>query len=136
MIAWWPGKIKAGSITEQTGHIVDFMATFIEMADATYPNKRNGETILPLEGKSLLSVFAEGKRSGHGYMAWEWSGNKAYREGDMKVVWDKLVKEWELYDLSTDRTESVNLAKSQPETTHRLIKAWHDWAARTGTRIR
>jgi arylsulfatase len=69
-------------------------------------------------------------------MAWEWSGNKAYREGDMKVVWDKLVKEWELYDLSTDRAESVNLAKSQPETTHRLIKAWHDWAARTGTRIR
>jgi len=136
MIAWWPGKVKAGSITEQTGHIVDFMATFIEMADATYPKKRNGEAILPLEGKSLLPVFNGGKRPGHGYMAWEWSGNKAYREGDMKVVWDKLVKEWELYDLSTDRTESVNLATSQPETTHRLVKAWHDWAARTGTRIR
>jgi len=136
MIAWWPGKVEANSITEEPGHIIDFMATFVEMAETKYPKKRNGESILPLEGKSLLPIFAGKKRRGHRYMAWEWSGNRAYREGDMKVVWDKLVKEWELYNLSTDRTESFNLAQSQPETTQRLVKAWHDWAEETGTRVR
>ncbi len=136
MIAWWPGNIEANTITEEPGHIVDFMATFLELAESTYPETRANESIIPNEGHSLLPIFRGKKRPGHDFMAWEWTGNRAYREGDVKAVWDKLVKEWELYDLSNDRTETNNLAKTQPETTKRLAQAWYDWANEMGVKIR
>jgi arylsulfatase A-like enzyme len=132
MIAWWPGNIKPNTITEAPGHIIDFMATFIELAEADYPESYNGEKILPLEGESLLPIFQGKQRKDHDYYAWEWSGNRAYREGDTKVVWDKLTKQWELFDLSTDRTEINDLADKQPERLKQLTTAWYEWARRTG----
>ena len=41
LIAHWPKGLKAkpGSITRQPGHLIDFMATFIDVAKATYPKK-------------------------------------------------------------------------------------------------
>ncbi len=134
MIAWWPGTIKKNTITEQPGHIIDFMATFIELADGEYPATYNNEPILPLEGKSLLPIFKGKQRPGHDYYAWEWAGNKAYRVDDMKAVYDILTGEWELYDLSTDRTEFNNLAASQPERLKQLKAAWMDWAKLTDSR--
>ena len=136
MIAWWPNQIEANTINEQPGHIIDFMATFIDMAGAKYPETYNGKDILPIEGKSMLPVFKGKQRQGHDFYAWEWTGNRAYRVGDMKAVWDKLVKQWELYDLSVDRTETVNLASTHPETTQRLAKAWTKWAKETGLTVK
>lgn len=134
MIAWWPGKIKADSLTDTPGHVIDFMATFIELAETEYPETYNGENILPLEGQSLLPVFRGEKRKGHDYYAWEWSGNRGYRQGNFKAVWDKLVNKWELYDLSTDRTETNDLADTHPMRLKRLTTAWYDWAKRTGAK--
>src|SRR3546814_993958 len=39
MIAFWPKGIKAekGSVTPQIGHVMDFMATVIDLAGAEYP---------------------------------------------------------------------------------------------------
>ena len=134
MIAWWPGKIEADTLTETPGHIIDFMATFIDIGKATYPKKQKGEKIIPLEGKSLMPIFEGKKRQGHDYYAWEWSGNKAYREGDTKAVWDKITNEWELFDLSTDRTETNNLAETHPERLKQLTTSWYEWAKRTGAK--
>jgi len=110
------------------------MATFIELAETEYPETYNGENILPLEGQSLLPVFRGEKRKGHDYYAWEWSGNRGYRQGNFKAVWDKLVNKWELYDLSTDRTETNDLADTHPMRLKRLTTAWYDWAKRTGAK--
>lgn len=132
MIAWWPGVIKKNTIERQPGHIIDFMATFIELAGATYPKEFNGERILPLEGRSLLPIFEGKKRLDHPYYAWEWSGNRAYRVGDWKVAWDKEFKEWELYDLSVDHTETNNLATAEPEKVKAMGAAWNKWATMTG----
>ena len=136
MIAWWPKQIEANTINEQPGHIIDFMATFIDMAGAKYPKTYNGQKILPLEGKSMLPVFQGKQRPGHDFYAWECTWNRAYRVGDMKAVWDKGVKEWELYDISVDRTENANLASARPETTERLAKAWTQWAKETGLKVK
>jgi arylsulfatase A-like enzyme len=134
MIAWWPGKIAANTLTESPGHIIDFMATFMDIGQASYPKTRSGKTIIPLEGKSLRPIFEGKPRQGHGYYAWEWAGNKAYREGDAKAVWDITMNEWELFDLSTDRTETNNLAESQPERLQKLTAAGDEWAKRTGAK--
>jgi len=131
-IAWWPGHVPKGSITKEVGHIIDFMPTFLELAGADYPENHNGKEIIPVEGKSLLKVLRGDKREGHGQLAWEWSGNRALRDGKWKVVWDKLDKTWSLFDLKADRTETFDLAATNPALAKRLAKDWFTWAKRTG----
>jgi arylsulfatase len=41
MIAYWPQGIKKG-ITPQTGHVMDFMTTCIDLAQTSYPKTYNG----------------------------------------------------------------------------------------------
>ena len=110
------------------------MPTFLELAGADYPEKHNGHDILPVEGKSLVKVLRGGTRKGHNQIAWEWSGNRALREGKWKAVWDKLEKKWSLFDLEADRTETTDLVAAHPEMAKRLANDWDSWARRTGLR--
>jgi arylsulfatase len=134
-IAWWPRQIKANSITKEVGHIIDFMPTFLELAGGKYPAKHKGNDILPVEGKSLLPILNGGKRGGHDQIAWQWSGNRALREGKWKLVWDKLDKRWSLFDLEADRTETNDLASANPKRVVRLKKDWFAWAMKCGFNI-
>tara|TARA_B100000902_G_scaffold399846_1_gene472966 strand:+ start:630 stop:2159 length:1530 start_codon:yes stop_codon:yes gene_type:complete len=131
-IAWWPGRVASGSITKEIGHIIDFMPTFLELGAGKYPNEFNGEKIIPVEGKSLVDVLYGKSRKGHSQLAWEWSGNRAIREGKWKLVWDKYDKNWGLFDMIADRTETTNLAQSKPKLVKRLASDWNDWAKRNG----
>ena len=124
-----------GKITREVGHIIDFMPTFLELAGGQYPKKHKGEKILPVEGKSLVAVLKGGERAGHDKLAWEWSGNRALREGKWKLVWDKLEKRWALFDLKADRTETNDLASANPERTMHMIRAWFAWAEKTGFKV-
>lgn len=129
-IAWWPGRVKADTITRQPAHIIDFLPTFLELAGGDFPKRRGGRDVLPVDGNSMLPILMGETREPHRQLAWEWSGNRALREGDMKVVWDSRIKQWELYDLARDRCETKDLAGARPELTERLSAAWFDWAKR------
>lgn len=131
-IAWWPGRVPRGGITGEVGHIIDFMPTFLELGDGSYPKEFKGNKILPVEGKSLVSVLRGQTRKGHKQLAWEWSGNRALREGKWKVVWDKADKRWALFDLVADRTETTDLAAKYPDLANRLAADWVAWAKRNG----
>ncbi len=131
MIARWPGKIRANTIERQPGHIIDFMATFIDMAGTTYPKVYKGQEIIPLEGKSLLPVLLGKERVPHEALIWHWAGNRAIRAGDWKAVWEKRQREWRLYDLATDQTETRNLAAAKPKLTRTLAGRWREWAEMT-----
>lgn len=87
LIAYWPAVVKQkGAITHQSGHVIDFMATFINVAGAEYPQTYNGNEILPVEGKSLLPVFQGQKREEHDFIFWEHEQNGAIRHGKWKLV--------------------------------------------------
>ena len=135
LIARWPGRIKAGSLNRAPAHIIDFMPTFLELAGTDYPEEYNGERILPCEGLSMVPLLEGKKRSGHDQLAWFWSGNRALRQGDWKLDWDTLVKKWELYDLSKDRCETVDLAGKMPERVESMKRAYFEWADKVGLRI-
>ena len=67
LVARWPAVIrKHGQITTQVGHVIDFMATCLDVAGTNYPTEFKGRKPLPMEGKSLLPVFAGPQRKGHG----------------------------------------------------------------------
>ena len=129
-IAWWPGEVPANSINRSPAHIIDLMPTFLELADTDYPTEYNGHKILPVEGISMTPLLQGKNRTGHEQLAWYWAGNRALRQGNWKLVWDKLnpEKQWELYDLSQDRCELNNLANSKPEQVASMSAAWFEWA--------
>ncbi len=61
LIAHWPAGIPAarnGKFEPQPGHVIDLMATCVDLAGAKYPAERNGQAILPMEGVSLRPAFA------------------------------------------------------------------------------
>ena len=132
LVAWWPGRIEANTVTHEVGHIIDFWPTFLELAGGTYPAMVEGEALLPLEGRSLVPVLQGEERDAHDRLCWHWAGNRAIRQGRWKAVWDKLVERWELYDLVADRTERRDLATEQPERVEAMASAWQSWAMETG----
>ena len=131
LVAVWPGKIDHGGITHQPGHIIDVMATCLNVAGVEYPDRFENRTLLPLEGKSLLPVFHGEPRKEHECLCWNVAGSRAVRMGQWKLVAAKG-KAWELYDLDADRTEMRDLAGENPERVKRLAAAYEGWARRAG----
>lgn len=130
----WPKKIPAASKSEQVGHIIDLLPTFLDVAGSTYPESHNGNRLIPVEGISLLpSLVAPDKTIGREQpLYWHWAKKRAVRKGDWKVVWEK--KNWELYNLAENRTETKDLAQMEPERTAEMADLWEAWADKTGVK--
>ena len=88
MITHWPAGLKAkpGSITRQPAHLIDFMATFIDVAAAKYPKQIAGRTIDPLMGKSLLPILQGKQRAPHETLYFHFGTDRALRQGPWKLV--------------------------------------------------
>jgi arylsulfatase A-like enzyme len=121
LIARGPG-VKQGAVRRDVGHVIDLTPTCLEYAGV----KRDD-----LEGRSLRAVFEGGQRAGHEAVYWEHQGHRAMRQGRWKLV-AEFGGAWELYDLEADRTETQNLAASQPERVRELERVWQAWADRVG----
>jgi arylsulfatase A-like enzyme len=131
-IAYWPSAIEQGNrLIHDTGHIIDVMATCLDVAGVDYPKTYNDNQITPLEGQSLLPLFQGQHRKGHDALYWEHEGNRAVRQGKWKLV-SRHPDRWELYDLEADRTELNNLAGGQPERVQEMTGMYERWAARCG----
>jgi len=130
LIAHWPrGISQPGRLAQQPGHLIDIMATCVDLAGAEYPARRDGSELWPLEGVSLSPVFRAEPLQRDQPIFWEHEGNRAVRAGKWKLV-AKENRPWELYDMQSDRTEMHNLAKEQRSLVAELAAQWDDWAAR------
>lgn len=145
LIAHWPAGIKAkpGSLQHEPGHLVDIMATCVEIAGAEYPKLHDGYYVKPMRGESLIPAFEKGERE-RGPIYWEHEGNRAVRKGDFKLV-SRHGQPWELYNMKYDRTELNNLIEQHPTLTTEMIamyeayartsnvKPWLSWREQTKT---
>lgn len=133
LIAYWPKGLKAkkGSVTSQPGHIIDIMATCLELAKTDYPKSYKSKEIIPLEGKSLVPIFKGEKRQGHDYLGFEHFNEKALIAKDgWKIVQPGKDKPWELYNLNEDRTELKDVSGKYPKQLSKMIKQYDEWAKR------
>ena len=136
LVVHWPKGIAArGEWRHQPGHVIDVFPTCLDVARADRPQEREGKSVLPLEGRSLVPAFAGGPIEREA-LYWEHEGNAAVRVGDMKLVRAGADGPWELYDLAADRTERHDLAAERPDDAARLAASWSDWARRTGAEPR
>ncbi len=130
LIAHWPAGIAAkNELRRQPGHVIDVMATVVDVAGAAYPKEFNGKPILPMEGRSLVPAFAD-RPIEREALYWEHEGNAAVRVGDLKLVRRGRDGPWELFDLKADRTEQHDLASARPEKIRELAALWQAWAER------
>ncbi|MDG1893739.1 MAG: arylsulfatase [Fuerstiella sp.] len=130
LIAHWPARIKRrGEVEHQPGHLIDIMATCVDIGAAEYPIEYGGQQITPLEGRSLMPAF-DGQEIDREAIYWEHEGNRAIRVGDWKLVARGGTGPWELYNILDDRAESKDLATAEPTRVRVLSAMWQKYAER------
>lgn len=135
LIAHWGGGIKRKNfINNMPCHIIDIMATCVDVAGVEYPKERRGVAVTPMEGISLRGSF-EREVAGDRHIYFYHFGNRAVRDNEWKLV-AKIGGDWELYNINDDRPELHNLRAEKPEIAERLAKAWDEWALRTGVVVK
>lgn len=132
LIAHWPlgiDKKLNGSFNRQPAHVIDIMATALEMTGLEYPQHFEGREILPMNGISLLPSFSGEKITRSEPIFFEHEGNRAVRDGDWKLV-SRFRGPWQLFNMREDRTETKDLFSLHPEIAQRMIVEYENWAQR------
>ena len=131
LIAHWPKGIAPqlrGKFEHQPAHLIDLMATCVDLGRAEYPKEANGQKIVPMQGVSLKPAFSGKKLGRENPIFWEHEGNRAIRIGKWKLVAKGANGAWELYDLNADRSELNDLSEKHQERTKEMADRWEAWA--------
>ncbi len=116
LVAMWPGRIPAGSVSELPSAFWDFLPTFADLTGQPLPVPTDGVSILPtLEGRP----GTQGERE---YLYWEFQGRQAVRLGKWKAYRTASDGAFELYDLEGDRGETSDVASEYPEVVMRITE--------------
>jgi len=124
-IMHWPKGLgcKKGAITRQRGHMVDIMATCIDLAGTKYPAEFEGKAIDPNEGTSLVPAIEGRSQDYDRPYYFNHAGTHAVIKGDWKIVREGRGK-WHLHNLAKEKTEITNLADKMPEKVQQLTALW------------
>jgi len=126
--AFWNGPgVKDDSVSEVPVSTIDFLPTLLELAGIPPPATQ------VIDGRSLLPI-RNGKNLERTDLFWHfpcYTGNakpsSAIRQGNWKLIEFFETGKPELYDLSSDPSESRNLANTNTEKTNLLLQTLHDW---------
>lgn len=125
LILHWPQGIQAkGELRHAPGHLVDLAPTFLDLAGVKPPAEWNGQPRPTWPGRSLVPFFPHRKPADHDPIYFRHTENRGLRVGDWKIVAAGKDAPWELYHLTEDRAESVNLADRHPEKLKELVDLW------------
>ena len=131
LLAHWPKGISAklrGKFEHQPAHLIDLMATCVDLAKADYPKEVKGEKIVPMQGVSLKPTFSGKAIKREDPIYWEHEGNRAIRIGKWKLVAKGSHGAWQLYDLKEDRSELNDLSEKHPQRAKEMADQWEAWA--------
>jgi arylsulfatase A-like enzyme/acetyl esterase/lipase len=121
-IVHWPKGIAAeGELRRQPVHAIDLVPTVLELAGVA---EQPSQQAPALHGRSFAAALASSDAAAaHDSLWWCHEGHRAVRMGDWKIVAARGTP-WELYDLASDRCETVNLAAAQPDRVAALEREW------------
>jgi arylsulfatase A-like enzyme len=120
-IVRWPGRIAAGSVSEQVTITMDWVPTLLAAAgtapDAAYPS--DGEDLGPI---------MTGRAAPHSrrlYWRYKAGSQRAIRDGDWKYL--RIAGNEFLFDVVKDPRERGNLKDRQKDVFDRLKTDWETW---------
>ena len=120
-IAWWPGRIPAGAVTDEIAMTFDLMPTYLDMA-APSPE---GRGCPPTDGLSLAPLLFAGQALPPRTLFWRKGAEWAARQGPWKLVGD--AGRTMLFNLSDDIAERNDLARPHPQIVQQLDAAYRRW---------
>ncbi len=136
-IAWWPGEVEAGSVSNELLISIDVMPTLLAMAGSK-------DTAVNLDGIDISPVLFQKEKLKPRPLFWASMGNngsrfEAIRDGDWKLVVQHPKakpgsfgnEKVELYNLKSDPLEEKDLAITEPGRTSSLLKSLKEWYAET-----
>ena len=144
----WPGQSgTAGEVRSQFHHVVDIAPTIYAAAGITPPERVNGIAQMSLDGTPMNYTAAGDGSSTRTTQYFEILGNRAvYHDGWIascfhgRVPWIRMQafefdgpdEQWELYDVTRDFSQSVDLAAEHPERLAAMQQLFDDEAKRNG----
>ncbi|MEM9405195.1 MAG: arylsulfatase [Acidobacteriota bacterium] len=123
-----PQLVQRRGLDATFASALDFVPTVLQVAGVEHD--------VSLEGRSLLPYLAGDTETVHGaepLFAWELFGRRAVTKGRWKLTWAWQpygTEQWQLFDLESDPSESVDLAARQPEKYAEMLAAWESYVAR------
>lgn len=119
-LAWWPGKIPAGGVTDEMTIAMDLLPTISDLTGVPLPETRK------IDGSSLKNLLFEQAPLPERPLFWGYEDRgTAMRDGKWKFITSPRGKE--LYDLERDPGERTNLADLMPERTAAMDEAVKEW---------
>ena len=134
----WPARLTAGTVSDRISAHIDLLPTIVDAAGVDLPAeaKVDGRSLLPLlEGQQtewpdrhlVLQVHRGDQPVRYHHMAvrnQQWK--LVHPSGFGKEKMPENVP-FELYDMSSDQGETVNLAEAKPDTFKAMLKAYDEW---------
>ena len=127
-IAWWPGKIKKATLTNQLAMGTDLLPTFLDICQLDVPQNRR------LDGMSIKPVLLEQAElpQRQVFFGYEPKLGTAMRDGNWKMIVSQK-RGVELYDLKSDIGEKNNVVGDHPEQAGKMKEAIERWKKQVGT---
>ena len=113
MIAWQPGKVRSGIVSDHPSAFWDVMPTLCDLFQVEPPKDTDGISFLP-------TLYGQGEQKKPEYLYWRYDGAQAVRQGPWKMLLHG--SKVQLYHLETDPGEKKNLASEYPKVVERLKK--------------
>lgn len=116
----WKGKLKEGTVYNQSVTSLDIAPTLYELAGGNpIPNEFSGVNLIPF-------LIEKNNAVPHKELKWKFTISAAIREGNWKLIRipDKLPM---LFDLSKDVSEQNDLTLEFPEIANKLLKKLGKW---------
>lgn len=117
-MAYWPGRISGGRVSDHLCYFPDVMATLCELTGAECPTDSDGISFVPeLKGEQATGR----KQPEHEYLYWEHVQQVAVRQGPWKAIRPTNGPTWELYNLADDISETRDIAAERPDVLQKLL---------------
>ncbi|WP_149180967.1 arylsulfatase [Streptomyces sp. TRM49041] len=134
----WPAGIEArGEVRRQYVHAVDVVPTLYDLLGIEPPEVLKGYRQSPIEGESFRASLTDSGAPGRQTQFYAMLGQRSiYHEGWLACTvhpplsgWGDFAHDkWELYDLTTDRAQSTDLAAREPARLESLKSLWYYYA--------